>query len=55
MPGISDIPELSRKVSDDEYLRVVRFAELIGIENGYIQEGNTADESFIPAFDFEGL
>jgi len=27
----------------------------IGIENGFIQEGETASESFIPAFDCEGI
>jgi putative pyruvate formate lyase activating enzyme len=27
----------------------------IGIENAFIQEGETAGESFIPAFDGEGV
>ena len=27
----------------------------LGIENGFIQEGETAEESFIPAFDGEGV
>ncbi len=48
-------PELTRKVTDDEYERVIDFAIKIGIEKAFIQEGDTAEESFIPAFDNEGL
>jgi putative pyruvate formate lyase activating enzyme len=55
MPDVADIYELSRKVTDEEYARVLKFAEQIGIENGFYQEGGTADESFIPPFDYEGL
>lgn len=48
-------PELARKVTQDEYDRVVSFALKLGIEKAFIQEGETAEESFIPAFDYEGL
>ncbi len=48
-------PELTRKVTDEEYDRVVDFALKLGIENAFIQEGDTAKESFIPAFDYEGI
>ena len=27
----------------------------MGIQNGFIQEGETASESFIPEFDYEGV
>ena len=46
---------LSRPVTEEEYARVLDFADRIGIENGYMQAGGTAAESFIPAFDGEGL
>lgn len=49
------LPELSRTVSDSEYERVLLFAERLGVEQGYCQEGGTASESFIPEFDGEGL
>lgn len=49
------IPELNRKVSEREYEDVVDFAITLGIENGFIQEGDTARESFIPAFDYAGI
>lgn len=52
---VSGIPELNRKVTDEEYDKIVNFAIRLGIENAFIQEGETADESFIPAFDYEGI
>ncbi len=48
-------PELGRRVSDYEYDKLVSYALDLGVENAYIQEGETASESFIPAFDYEGL
>ncbi|MBQ3489997.1 MAG: radical SAM protein [Clostridia bacterium] len=44
-------PELSRKLTSYEYGKVVKFAEKIGIRNGFLQSGETAKESFIPSFD----
>lgn len=52
---VASIPELNRRVSEEEYERVLLFARRIGIQNGYEQEGGTAEESFIPEFDGEGL
>jgi len=52
---VSDIPSLNRRISGEEYERIVDYAIRIGIENGFIQEGETASESFIPAFDCEGI
>lgn len=48
-------PELNRKVEEDEYEAVIDFAIENGIENGFIQEGEAASESFIPAFDYKGV
>jgi len=47
--------ELWRPVTEQEYAKVLTFAEQIGIENGFRQEGGTAAESFIPIFNGEGL
>ncbi len=56
MPGIEkDFPELSRRVTRREYDRVVDWAIGLGMENVFIQEGQTAKESFIPAFDGTGI
>ena len=42
---------LNRKVSEEEYDEVINFALTIGVKNAFIQEGDTAEESFIPNFD----
>ena len=56
MPQIGDhYPELDRKVPARVYDALVDYALKIGVENGFIQEGETAKESFIPAFDNEGV
>lgn len=47
--------ELNRKVTEREYKKVLDYALEIGLENGFWQTGDTAKESFIPDFDYEGL
>ena len=48
-------PELNRKITEKEYEELVDFAIEIGLENGFIQEEETASESFIPEFNGEGV
>ncbi len=55
LAGVSGLPELNRRVTPEEYRRVLDFADRIGIENGFMQEDGTAAESFIPPFDYEGI
>ncbi len=55
LSNLEKYPELNRKITDEEYEALVDYAIEIGIENGFIQEGDTAEESFIPAFDCEGV
>ena len=55
LENVSAYPELNRKVTDEEYEEVVDSAIGLGVEQGFIQEGETAEESFIPAFDGEGV
>lgn len=52
---VAAYPEINRKVTSEEYDEVVDFAIELGVEHGFIQEGDTAEESFIPEFDFTGL
>lgn len=47
--------ELNRKVTKREYDKVIDYALELGVQNAFIQEGQTAKESFIPAFDGEGV
>ncbi len=55
LPQVEKYPELNRKVTRREYDEVVDYAIELGVVNGYIQEGDTASESFIPSFDCEGI
>ncbi len=55
MPAMKDDPRLSRKVTDREYQRLIDYGIQLGLENGFIQEGETAKESFIPEFNGEGI
>ena len=55
LPHVSAYPELQRCVSAEEYEALVDYALELGIENGFIQEGEAAQESFIPEFDGKGL
>lgn len=55
LPHVVAFPEINRKVTSAEYDEVVDYAIDLGVENGFIQEGDTAEESFIPEFDFTGL
>lgn len=55
LPGLAQYPELNRKITEEEYEAVVDYALELGVECGFIQEGDTAEESFIPEFDGEGV
>ena len=47
--------DLGRKVTRFEYDKTIEFALDLGVKNGFMQEGGTVGESFIPAFDLEGV
>lgn len=48
-------PELFRKVTKREYNRLLDFVLSLNITNAFFQEGETASDSFIPAFDYTGI
>ena len=52
---LSDYPEIQRKVTGREYSRLIDYALEIGVVNAFVQEGETASESFIPMFDLKGV
>ena len=45
--------ELNRRITEDEYNEVVEFARSLGVKNAFIQERESAVESFIPDFNEE--
>lgn len=48
-------PKLAHKVKDIAYEKLIDYALSIGVEQAFIQEGDTAKESFIPPFTLEGV
>lgn len=48
-------PELGRRVDDREYEELLDFADELGIEDYFWQQGPAAEESFIPAWDGSGV
>lgn len=55
LKGIPGCEELCRRVTEREYETVVDYALSLGVENAFIQEGETAKESFVPDFNGEGI
>ena len=48
-------PLLSHRVTEEEYDALIDFCCEMGMENAFTQEGEAADESFIPPFTLEGV
>lgn len=46
---------LDRRVTRDEYRRLLDYADRIGVSRGFVQAEGTAEESFIPPFDTTGV
>ncbi len=55
LENVRKYPELNRRITEAEYEELVNYAIEIGVENGFIQEGDTAKESYIPSFDIKGI
>ena len=53
--NVAAFPELNRKITEDEYEELIDYAIDLGVEQGFIQEGETAEESFIPDFNCFGV
>ena len=52
---LSRFPELMRPLNDEEYSELTDYAVRLGIKRGFVQEGGSIGESFIPKFDGEGI
>jgi len=55
LDNVADYPELNRNITEEEYDELIDYAIDLGIEQGFIQEGETAEESFIPDFGCQGV
>lgn len=50
-----EYPEINKKINKKHYDALVNYAVEHGIENGYIQEFDSAVDDFVPDFDFYGI
>lgn len=50
-----EYPDLSARVSRDEYDALVEYAIERGLENGFIQEMDSASSDYVPDFDLAGV
>jgi len=50
-----EYPEINRKITKREYEAVKRRLHKLGIEDGYVQDMQSAADIYIPAFDFKGI
>lgn len=48
-------PELNKKLNKKHYDALVDYAVSKGLESGFIQEFDSADEEYVPEFDFQGI
>ncbi|MGI6174209.1 MAG: radical SAM protein [Christensenellales bacterium] len=51
----TSIEGLNRRLTEEEYEKVVDHMLDIGLEDGYVQELSSGDEKYIPAFDLTGV
>lgn len=55
LKNVQKHPEINRKLTQEEYDSILDYCLQIGVENAYIQEDGTVDESFIPDFNGKGV
>lgn len=55
MGDVSGVDELERRVMRDEYEEVCAHMLDIGLEDGFVQELESSDAKYIPAFDLTGI
>ena len=52
---IAGFPFLNRRVTDEEYEKVEEYLFASGIEDGFLQDEESANEEYIPPFDNSGV
>lgn len=53
--ALANAPELSHSTSAEEYEELLDYADSLGVLDYFWQQGDAAQESFIPAFDLTGV
>lgn len=52
---VEEIPELNRRITQEEYDQVCEHLDEIGLENGFVQDLDSSDAKYIPLFDLTGV
>lgn len=52
---VAGVDQLDRRLTQDEYDRVVDHLMALGLEDGFVQELSSSDEKYIPSFDLTGV
>ncbi len=52
---LEPFPEINRRINEEEYEAVEKKLRELGIEDGYLQDLISAEESYIPEFNLEGV
>ena len=52
---VKKYPELNRCLNPKHYNAMVNYCADLGMENAFVQDGEAADESFIPPFNEDEL
>ena len=47
-----DFPEINRKTTTLEYMKVVDFVRTLGFETGFMQDKSSAKKEYVPKFDY---
>ena len=55
MGNVRGVDELERRLTREEYDRVVEHMLDLGLEDGFVQELSASDEKYIPRFDLTGV
>lgn len=55
MGNAEKYPEINRRITQEEYDEVVDYMLDLGLEDGFIQEMESADSKYTPAFDLTGV
>lgn len=53
--SVQGVDELERRLTQEEYDRVVDHLMDLGLEDGFVQELSSSDEKYIPSFDLTGV
>ena len=52
---VRGVDQLDRRLTQDEYDKVVDHLMALGLEDGFVQELSSSDEKYIPSFDLTGV